>query len=117
MKNKIGRPTKYRPEYCQKYIEESKKGNCLTEIASDWDVPRQRLYEWAQEHEDFRDAIKVGREHLRSWYHKLFKNITVGKIKNANVTAAIFLSKNAANFTDNPAVDPMEDQITDLRFE
>lgn len=76
-KNPVGRPTKYRPEYCQRVIEYFKKPAYSTVIlangstqtvpcvfptmarfAEELDVARDTLLEWVAVHPDFSVAYK-----------------------------------------------------------
>lgn len=57
-----GRPTDYRPEYCERVIEMGKLGFTKAMMARDLDVARMTLDNWAGEHKDFLDAITRARD-------------------------------------------------------
>ena len=65
-----GRPTDYKPEYCEKLIEWSKDGHSLVWIGSQLDVTRETLYEWGRVHPEFSDAMNVGRAHCQAWWEQ-----------------------------------------------
>lgn len=67
----MGRPSKYNPEFCDKLIEQSKKGKLVAEICSEWGISDATFYDWAKKKEDFSDAYKESRTHMRSFYQKL----------------------------------------------
>lgn len=53
-----GRPTTYKPEYCETVIELGKKGYSRVEIAEALDVHRDTLQEWAKVHPEFSVASR-----------------------------------------------------------
>lgn len=70
-KRPIGRPTDYRPEYCQKVIELGKEGKSYTQIASALDISKQCLYEWIAKHKDFGDAMTRARQESQTWWENI----------------------------------------------
>jgi hypothetical protein len=88
----FGRPTLYRPEYCQRAIVLMGEGYDLTAFAGSIGVSRDTVYGWIEAHKDFSDAIKIAQAaRLLALQRKLLTTkIGVG------VTAAIFALKNAA---------------------
>ncbi len=52
----IGRPTIYKPEFCEKLIEHMKSGLSFESFGATIGVSRDRVYKWAQEHEAFAEA-------------------------------------------------------------
>lgn len=65
-----GRPTLYKPEYCETVIELGKQGDSLVQMASYFDVTRQSLMEWAKVHPEFSTALNIAKEHCQSWWEK-----------------------------------------------
>jgi hypothetical protein len=57
-----GRPTKYPKDACKRIIEYGKQGMCMAEMASEFEVTRETLYEWARVHEDFSDSLTCAQE-------------------------------------------------------
>ena len=70
MSNPLGRPTKYRPEMCERVIELMKDGCSLVEVAADLGVDRDSLYEWRRVYPDFSDTIKRGVALSNSWWER-----------------------------------------------
>jgi hypothetical protein len=70
MTNPIGRPTDYRPEYCEKVIELLKQGMSIEEIGLELDCGYRTVYDWMEKHPDFAQAIKKGREFSHAWWLK-----------------------------------------------
>ena len=78
--SKSGRPTKYKKDFHPAdFIAKSKDGKALAQIAYDWDVSRDTLYEWAKTHSEFSDAIKKGREYAEAWYMNLGQSAMLGQ--------------------------------------
>lgn len=49
---------KYRPEFCQKILENQYRGWYLEELADELGVSRQSLVNWAARHEEFNEALE-----------------------------------------------------------
>ncbi len=64
----FGRPTKYKPEYCEKVIELLKQGYSLCEIALELDIAVDTLHEWRKRYKEFSDAINTGRGFSEGWW-------------------------------------------------
>ncbi len=58
LKRKEGRPTLYRPEYCDRLILHCKKGLSYEAFAGVVDVCVDTLYEWEKVHPKFSEAKK-----------------------------------------------------------
>jgi DNA-binding XRE family transcriptional regulator len=56
--NKVGRPTKYRKEYCQIAINLGKEGKGRAHLASTIGVSVSSIREWEIEHEEFSTAME-----------------------------------------------------------
>ena len=52
-----GRPTVYRPEFCERVIEMGKNGYSIASMASELDVDKATILRWRDEHEEFRTAF------------------------------------------------------------
>lgn len=65
-----GRPTDYRPEFCERVIELGRLGYSHAQIAAhaDIDVARKTLYEWADKYPEFSDAITRARDLAQAWF-------------------------------------------------
>jgi len=67
-KNPVGRPTKYKPEFCDAVIDCMRKGASKHEIALELDIHYDTIYEWEKEHKEFSDALKKGLCLSESWW-------------------------------------------------
>ncbi len=69
----VGRPSDYRPEYCQAVIDHCSQGATLTSFAASIDQGRATIYRWQDEHPQFRDACALARAKCQDWWEKLFR--------------------------------------------
>jgi len=90
-----GRPSQYRPEYCDMVTDYMAKGYSLTAFAGTIRQARDTVYEWMTAHSDFSDAVSRGRAARVAALETKLLAARYG----AQCSAAIFALKNA---------DPME---------
>ena len=67
---KMGRPSLYRPEYCDKLIDWAKQGLGYESFASVPGVSIQTLYDWEKAHPEFLEAKKKAQAHLMAWWER-----------------------------------------------
>jgi hypothetical protein len=91
-KTNRGRPTKYDPSYPDKAYEILSQGHSVTGLAGALGVPRSRIYEWADAHPEFQDALKAGQAMAAFHWEKTLK--AVAERGEGNASAAIFAVKN-----------------------
>ena len=48
-KRPVGRPSKYKPEYCERVLEMAAEGCSWAEYAAEFGIDRTTLYDWAAE--------------------------------------------------------------------
>lgn len=87
-----GRPTDYKPEYCQMLIDHMAEGFSFESFAAVVKVNRDTLYNWVAIHPDFSDAKKSGFDESRLTWEKIGRDIA--KKGEGNATAFIFNMKN-----------------------
>jgi hypothetical protein len=85
-----GRPSLYRPEHVDLARRMAHNGATRDEIADELGIDNATLHRWMLAHEEFRDAVKIGREHadervVHALYHRAL---------NGSDTATIFWLKN-----------------------
>ena len=111
---KLGRPTLYRPEYCQMLIDHMSKGHSLESFGAmiRGGVDKDTIYEWIKKHPDFSVAFREARQKAMIWWEKIGMGQAAGKVK-GNSGTWIFWMKNRFGWKEDS--NPM-DEDTDLEF-
>ena len=66
-----GRPSLYKPEYCDRVIELGREGMSVVEMAAEIGVSRSTLEEaWPAAHEEFSEAFARARELSQAWWER-----------------------------------------------
>lgn len=87
-----GRPSEYRPEYCDMVIEAMGQGISVAAFAGTIGVACDTVYQWMKRHAEFADAVSRARaKQLLAWEQKLIRSK-----KGAETMASIFALKNIA---------------------
>ena len=76
--NPVGRPTKYKDEYCSQAEKLCRKGFIDTEIADFFGVNIDTIYEWKKRHKEFSDALKSGKRHCDAKVEDALYNRALG---------------------------------------
>ena len=104
---KTGAPTKYRPEvHIPDFIEQSKQGRNITQIAARWDIDKDTIYEWGKRHKEFSVALKKGRQLCEAWYTNLGQAAMMGqakidgKITKIDLGWYVWMTKNICKWSD-----------------
>ena len=87
----FGRPTQYRPEYCQRAIDFMRQGYSVTALAGHLGMSKDAIYDLINLYPDFRHAINIGRAARVAALEAKLLTTSQG----VGVTAAIFALKNA----------------------
>ena len=93
-KRSVGRPTKYRPEFCDIVIDCGKEGKGRAEIAAALGISRETLNQWAKSKSLFSDALKRAYDEALAWWEGQGREATFGKHEGYNSTSYIFQMKN-----------------------
>lgn len=109
----FGRPTKYRPEYCEMLISHMSTGLSFESFAGVVGVWKEAIYEWTKKHPDFSNALKAARSKQRLALEKRALAQAFGQTKGTPATL-IFILKNTIGWKDNP--EPQDDSYDDLEF-
>jgi hypothetical protein len=65
---KMGRPSVYRPEFCEQVIALGKQGKSITQIAAKLDVDKATVLKWKEEKEDFSTAMRAALTYSQEWW-------------------------------------------------
>lgn len=87
-----GRPSSYKPEYCNRVIALGSRGKSKAQIAAALGVVRVTLDNWANSNPEFLNALNIARELALAWWEDQGQSgLTADKF---NATAFIFQMKN-----------------------
>lgn len=67
----FGRPTLYRPEFCEEVVRHGAEGLSRVQIAAELMVSRQTLHDWEKAYPDFLDAMTRARDLSQAWFEKM----------------------------------------------
>ena len=65
-----GRPSDYRQEFCEAIIEMGKLGFSQAQMASQINVAKSTITEWAQKIPEFSNALARARTHSQRWWEE-----------------------------------------------
>ncbi len=102
---RTGRPTKYRPEMCEKVIEFMAQGYSKEATAAHLEISKDTLYAYIEKYPEFSDAVKEGEIKSRLFWEKLGIDGVKGEIQGFNATTWIFNMKNRHGWQDKQAVE------------
>lgn len=105
-KKLMGRPSKYKPEYCDDVLKLGKEGKSIAQMAAFLDVDKASIYRWVEEHEDFRTALARARAHSQSWWEDKAQ-LNLGS---RDFNAQLWLKNVASRFRE----DYTERQVTEV---
>ena len=118
-KRPVGRPSLYRPEYCEKVIELGKQGCSPAEIASDLDVDRMTLKNWTEEHPEFFAALTRAKIHEQAWWEKAGKAGMIADKFNAAVWTKSVTARFREDYTEKreegPSITIVTNSAVDVR--
>lgn len=95
----VGRPTDYRPEYCEQAEKLCLLGHTDRELAEFFEVVEATIYNWKNEHPEFLEAIKRGKQVAdanvaQAMYKNACGHTVAGEYYPPNPTSGIFWLKN-----------------------
>ena len=78
-----GRPTSYRPEFCQRVVALMAEGRSLDGCAPLLGVNPDSLYEWQKVHPQFSEAVRAGRAAATTFWENRLLAVAHGEPGNA----------------------------------
>jgi len=91
-----GRPSKFKPAYCNEVIQHMAEGASLTSFAGEIGVARSTINQWMEDHPEFSEAARVGKAKCAAWWEKQGRAIVQGGGGPGASTLAVFGIKNMA---------------------
>lgn len=90
MKRGPGQPTKYRPEYCEKFIEVMESEGFIETFCSEIGIHVDTHYEWLRRHPEYSEAVKKGKAISKDLFlkrcHNAAWNADEHKVNNGIIT-------------------------------
>jgi transposase len=84
-KRPVGRPSKYKPEFCERVLEMAAEGCSWAEYAAEFGIDRTTLYDWAASHEEFSTALTRAKALEQAWWEREARLGVRSKEFNANL--------------------------------
>lgn len=115
----VGRPTEYKPEYCQMLIRHFEQGLSFESFAGVISVGRTTIHRWRDENPDFKQAYEEGISKCRLFYDKVGSAMMMDQLKvdgkkvKGNVAVWFIQMKNRFGYRDNPE----DKQVHTVKFE
>jgi len=97
VKRPVGRPSKYRPEFCDRVIELGKQGYSYAEIAAELEIDKASLFDWAKAHEEFSTALRAAKTYEQAWFEREARS----NMKNRDFNANLWYRSAASRFRDD----------------
>jgi hypothetical protein len=94
----LGRPSLYRPEYCERVIELGNQGASVVEMAHEIGVCRATLEaNWPAEHPEFLEAFTRARQASQVWWEKKGRD----NLEKPTFQASVWSRSMAARFPED----------------
>jgi transposase len=89
-----GRPSLYKPEYCEQIVAHMSDGSSATSFAASIGTCRDTISSWASERPEFSVALKKGKAACAAWWEKVSRSNAMEG--GGNAALCIFGLKNMA---------------------
>ena len=94
-----GRPTLYKPEYCEKVIELGRQGCSVVEIAAEIGVARNTLEtDWTAQYPEFLEAFTQAKQCSQAWWERVGRIGMTEEPGGVKINASIWSRSMAARF-------------------
>lgn len=115
--NRMGCPTKYKPEFVVEVAKLAKAGKTITGIAAHLGVVRETIYDWMNTHPDFSDAIHKAKTTQLGVLEDVLMKQAKGTIE-GNTGAIIWAMKNQHPelYQDRRDLNLKVEQVVEINF-
>lgn len=100
-----GRPSKYDPSYCEVVVELGKEGKSIAQMCAHFDISRQTIDNWAEQHPDFLEALSRAKAHMQAKLEELGFSGLHSKDFNAQVWKTTMQARFRDDYTERKEVD------------
>jgi hypothetical protein len=111
----MGRPSKYKKEYCQKLIDHMAQGLSVEAFAGEIGISKKTVYNWMDVNAEFLHAKKIGDMKSLLWWEKVGRQ---GMLKQGfNAAVWVFNMKNRHGWVNEPNKDGGDKNIHTVKIE
>lgn len=96
-----GRPTDYRPEYCERVIEFGAEGKSLTWMAAELGIAKATLQNWERDIPEFLAAMTQARALSQSWWEDAGQDNMLMTPGQGTFNASVWSRSMAARFPED----------------
>ena len=96
-----GRPSDYRPEYCEQVIEFGRLGLSVAQMASRLEASKQALLRWVDANPEFRNAMEIARSHSQAWWEEMGQANLIMPKDSGVFQGSVWSRSMAARFPDD----------------
>ena len=97
-KRPVGRPSLYKPEYCEEVIALGKIGKSVEAIGAILGVGTKTLYNWRDENPEFLHALELAKEFELQWWEDIAQTHMIENKESDKINASIWSRSMAARF-------------------
>jgi transposase len=97
-KRPVGRPSLYKPEYCEEVIALGKIGKSVEAIGAILGVGTKTLYNWRDENPEFLHALDLAKEFELQWWEDIAQTHMIENKESDKINATIWSRSMAARF-------------------
>ena len=88
-----GRPTKYKKEYCRRIVDAMSQGKSVLQFCAEQGVSKSSVYLWAQQHNEFSDALSRGKELGEAYWEGELQKMMYSREANAPLVKLYFANR------------------------
>lgn len=108
-----GRPTKYKPEYCDLVVKHLEEGLSIESFAGVIDVDTAQIYRWKEKYPEFRSSINRGvAKSLLWWDRQGQKGLWGTRDKQFNHRTWEFNMRNKFGWRDEPKDEELSQPVS-----
>jgi len=97
-KRPVGRPTLYKPEYCEEVVALGRIGKSVEQIAANLNVSLRAIYLWRDTYEEFMQALDDAKTYEQAWWEEQASSYMVENKESDRLNATLWSRSMAARF-------------------
>jgi transposase-like protein len=105
----MGRPSVYKPQFCDEIVELRSKGYEVAEVALAFGVAKDTLYDWCRTNPDFSAAFARARDAAEAYFAKMVREGLANKHR--GYEGQVALRYMSTRFRKAPTADPEDNWV------